>query len=77
MNTTIETPSKYAICIQTEDADSLTLRKVYKILPDENAKKSGYIRVIDNEDEDYLYRADFFVFIDFAPEVERALLGTF
>jgi hypothetical protein len=30
--------------------------------------------VIDNEGEDYLYPADYFIFLDLPEEVERALL---
>ena len=47
---------------------------IYQVLPDESAAKSDYIRVIDNEGEDYLYPGDYFIFIDFPPEVQRALL---
>jgi hypothetical protein len=47
---------------------------IYEVLPDESAAKSKYVRVIDNEGEDYLYPADYFVFVDFPREVARALL---
>ena len=65
---------QFAICIQTDDADLLTPRMIYQILPDESAAKSNYIRVIDNEGEDYLYPADYFIFFEFPREIERALL---
>lgn len=65
---------RFAICIHTDDADLLTPRMIYQVLPDESAARSNYIRVIDNEGEDYLYPADYFVFIDFPREVQRALL---
>jgi hypothetical protein len=65
---------QFAICIQTDDVDLLTPRMIYQVLPDESAAKSEYIRVIDNEGEDYLYPADYFIFIDLPREVERALL---
>jgi hypothetical protein len=68
-----QTPG-FAICIHTDDADLLTPRMIYQVLPDESASKSNYIRVIDNEGEDYLYPADYFIFIDFPPEVQQALL---
>ena len=69
-----ELATKFAICIQSDDADMLTPRMIYQVLPDESAAKSNYIRVIDNEGEDYLYPADYFISIDFPREVERALL---
>jgi hypothetical protein len=65
---------QFAICIQTDDADLLTPRMIYQILPDESAAKSNYVRVVDNEGEDYLYPADYFIFFEFPPDVERALL---
>ncbi|HEX8180875.1 MAG TPA: hypothetical protein VF525_15120 [Pyrinomonadaceae bacterium] len=65
---------QFAICIETDDTDLLTPRMIYQVLPDENAAKSNYIRVIDNEGEDYLYPAHYFIFFDFPSEVERALL---
>ncbi|MDT5060453.1 MAG: hypothetical protein QOH63_912 [Acidobacteriota bacterium] len=67
-------PPRFAICIQTDDADLLTPRMIYQVLSDESAARSNYIRVIDNEGEDYLYPGDYFIFIDFPPEVQRALL---
>jgi len=67
---------QFAICINTDDPDLLTPRMVYQVLPDESAARSNYVRVIDNEGEDYLYPADYFVFIDLPRTVERALLHT-
>jgi hypothetical protein len=69
-----EPAPRFAICIHTDDADLLTPRMIYQVLPDESAARSDYIRVIDNEGEDYLYPASYFVFVDFPQDVERALL---
>jgi hypothetical protein len=63
----------FAICIRTDDPDLLTPRRVYEVLPDEGAARSKYIRVVDNEGEDYLYPANYFVFVDFSPAVKKAL----
>jgi hypothetical protein len=65
---------RFAICIKTDDPDLLTPRMVYEVLPDENAGRSNYIRVIDNEGEDYLYPASYFVSVDLPTAVEQALL---
>ncbi len=65
---------RFAICIRTDDPDLLTPRRIYQVLPDESAARSNYVRVIDNEGEDYIYPADYFVFVEFAPAVERILL---
>ena len=65
---------QFAICIRSDDPDMLTPRRVYEVLPDESAARSKYIRVIDNEGEDYLYPAAYFMFVDFSPAVQQALL---
>lgn len=67
---------RFAVCIRTDEADLLTPRMIYGVLPDDSAAKSNYIRVTDNEGEDYLYPADYFVFVDLPQEVTRALLRT-
>ena len=55
--------AKFAVCIQSDDADLLTPRMIYHVLPDESAAKSEYVRLIDNEGEDYLYPSKYFVFV--------------
>ena len=65
--------TKFAVCIQSDDADLLTPRMIYRMLPDESAAKSNHVRVIDNEGEDYLYPAEYFMFLDLPQEIERAL----
>jgi hypothetical protein len=69
-----KTATKFAVCIQSDDADLLTPRMIYQVLPDEIAAKSNYIRVVDNEGEDYIYPAEYFIFLDLPQEIERALL---
>ncbi|HEY0171037.1 MAG TPA: hypothetical protein VGB98_08435 [Pyrinomonadaceae bacterium] len=65
---------RFAVCVETDDADLLTPRMIYQVLPDVSAARSGYVRVIDNEGEDYLYPAEYFVLVDLPREVERAIL---
>jgi hypothetical protein len=69
-----ETTTQFAICISTGDPDLLTPRMIYQVIPDESAARSSYIRVIDNEGEDYLYPAEYFILVDFPLAIERALL---
>jgi hypothetical protein len=64
---------KFAVCIQSDDTDLLTPRMIYQVWPDESAAKSNYVRIIDNEGEDYLYPAKYFMFLDLPQEIERAL----
>jgi hypothetical protein len=65
--------TKFAVCIKSDDADLLTPRMIYQVMPDESAAKSNYVRVVDNEGEDYLYPAEYFMFLDLPLEIERAL----
>jgi hypothetical protein len=58
------TKRQSAICIKTDDPGILTPRMIYQILPDANAAKSHYVRVIDNEGEDYLDPATYFIVVD-------------
>lgn len=63
---------RFVICVQNEGSDDLELRKVYQVLADESAAKVGYIRVIDESGEDYLYPANYFVSVELTDEAERA-----
>ncbi len=62
----------FALCISSAEPD-LEIRKVYRILPDESAGKSRYLRVIDESGEDYLYPAKYFVLVDVPVKGRRAL----
>jgi hypothetical protein len=64
----------FAVCVRTDDPDLLTPRMIYRVLPDESAARSRFLRVIDNEGEDYLCPADYFLLVDLPAAVERALL---
>ena len=72
MDTTIE-QKKFALCIENRDCGDLEKRKIYQILPDEEAQKEGYTRVIDESGEDYLYPQSYFVFIQIPAEAQEAL----
>jgi hypothetical protein len=67
---------QFVICIKNEEAEDLQARKVYQVLPDETAAEEGYLRVIDDSGEDYLYPADYFMPIELSAAVEQALLAT-
>lgn len=64
---------KFAVCIRSNDSALLTLRKIYQLLPDDGAATSNYVRVVDDEGEDYLYPAEYFILLDLPLEIERAL----
>ncbi len=67
--------AQFVICIRNEDCEDLEPRKLYQMLPDDDAATEGYIRVIDESGEDYLYPADYFVAIELPKPAKRALLS--
>ncbi len=68
-----KTRGHYVICVRTEDADDLELRKLYRVLPDESASARGHLRIIDESGEDYLYPEEWFVTVEVPEDAERAL----
>lgn len=53
--------TKFVVCVRKDDSEDLEPRKVYQVLPDRDAGREGYVRVIDESGEDYLYPAEYFV----------------
>jgi len=64
----------FVICIETSDSDDLEKGKVYQILEDDSAAQQGLLRVIDESAEDYLYPAEWFVFLDLPQKARDALV---
>ena len=66
--------TQFAICIHNgEYTGTLELRKVYEILEDPVAAKRGFVRVIDESGEDYLYPQSWFVPVAVPESVEQVL----
>ena len=63
----------FALCIGNKDCEDLEIRKIYQVLPDDDAEKEGYIRVIDESGEDYLYPQSYFIAIQLPREAQEAL----
>jgi hypothetical protein len=53
--------ARFVLCIRTDGAVDLERRKVYQVLPDRAAGRDGYMRVVDESGEDYLYPSAYFV----------------
>ena len=67
------TEAAFVLCVQNEGYEaSLELRKIYQILPDEDARENSLIRVVDESGEDYLFPASFFVPIQVPEEAVPA-----
>jgi len=45
----------YALCVENKECEDLEKRKIYMVLPDDEAAKEGYLRIVDESGEDYLY----------------------
>jgi hypothetical protein len=63
------------VCIKNKGYEaSLEIGKLYRIIPDQEAARHGYLRIIDESGEDYGYSADRFFAIDLPKPLEKALL---
>ena len=65
--------AQFVICVRNNDCDDLELRKLYQVLPDPEAEQDGYVRIIDESGEDYLYPASYFVAIILPIETTQQL----
>lgn len=63
----------FALCIENKDCEDLEKRKIYQMLPDEDADQEGYIRVIDESGEDYLYPQSYFIVVQLPRKAQEAL----
>jgi hypothetical protein len=64
-----------AICVRNEGNEaSLERGKAYRVIKPLANDPPERIRVIDEENEDYLYRADWFVPIDVPPNARKLVL---
>ena len=71
INTT--TDPQYAVCVRNEECEDLEIRKIYRILPDVTAARDGYVRVVDESGEDYLYPESYFVPVRLPQKAQRAV----
>lgn len=70
-----QTTTEFGLCIRNDDCEDLQPRKVYRVLPDEDAAREGYVRVVGESGEDYLYPASYFVLVELPEEAREALVG--
>lgn len=63
----------FMLCIEDKDCEDLERRKIYQVLPDDEASKEGYLRVIDESGEDYIYPESYFALIQLPREAQDAL----
>lgn len=58
------TSTSFVICLRNEGAEDLEVRKVYSVIPDDEALAKGFLRVVDDSAQDYLYPEEFFAPIE-------------
>ncbi|MGH9842957.1 MAG: hypothetical protein ACREEM_29825 [Blastocatellia bacterium] len=66
----------FALCLNNDDyRASLEVGKLYRVIPDADAEKHGYLRVIDESGEDYAFTTNRFHLVTLPTPVEQALLS--
>ena len=69
---------QYVVCLENDGhPESLELRKIYRSLPDVDAAKHGYTRVVDETGEDYLYPSQYFLAITLPRKLPSAARRAF
>jgi hypothetical protein len=66
--------SRFLLCVRNDGSDDLEARKVYRVLPDPRAGREGFVRVVDESGEDYLYPAEYFVSVRLPLVIARTFL---
>jgi hypothetical protein len=67
------TKTQFVLCVSNEGCEDLERRKLYAVVADERAAAEGYLRVVDESGEDYLYPAQNFAPIELPADVLHAL----
>lgn len=74
MKSKAKRPAQFGVCIGNSGYPaSLEAGKFYAVIPDAEAAKHGYIRVIDESGEDYGYSAERFFLLGVPDTLAKAL----
>ena len=65
----------FALCVEAGGMEDLEVRKLYQVLPDREAAREGYVRVVDESGEDYVYPSNLFVPVRLPAAVMQRLRG--
>jgi len=67
---------QFLLCVENEGYPaSLEVRKVYRALPDPVAGSRGFVRVVDESGEDYLYPSGYFIAVELPQAAARVFAG--
>lgn len=67
--------SIFALCVKNDDCEDIEIRKIYKMIPDKRASQEGYLRIVDESGEDYLYPESYFLIIDLPFQAQELLFA--
>ena len=74
---TVRRPTvSFAVCVTDDSSEDLEQRRLYQALPDRAAAQEGYIRIVDESGEDYLYPSDLSVAVRLPPGVAKRLMSS-
>jgi hypothetical protein len=68
-----QSSQSFALCVEDGGMEDLEARKLYQVIPDREATREGYLRVVDESGEDYIYPSDLFVSVKLPLAVVRKL----
>ena len=68
-------PHRFVVCVSNRGSDDLQVWKIYRVLPDSAAASEGYLRVVDESGEDYLYPEQRFVSVTLTPTAKKRLMA--
>lgn len=63
---------KFVMCINNKKCeDDLTLHKIYKVISDAKEEQGGWVHIVNDTGEDYLYSAKHFAPVQIPEEAEQ------
>ena len=64
----------FAVCVNNKGYPaSLEVGKLYRVIPDKEAERHGYLRVVDESGEDYAYSSERFFPLEIPARLKKAL----
>lgn len=71
-----QSTSSFALCVEDGGLEDLEARTLYQVVPDREAAREGYVRVVDESGEDYIYPSELFVSVRLPAAVVKRLGGS-
>ena len=75
VTTMVKEDVSFILCIENKDCDDLEKGKVYRQITDHAAAEDGYVRIVDESGEDYLYPKSYFVEIQLPERAQKVLIA--